>query len=198
MALRLEVFETPETTARPETVVLDTSALEEARLAAYDNGYRAGWDDAAAAQDQDQTRVRADLARNLQALSFTYHEARSHMLQALRPLVEDMVSRLLPVLARESLGGVILEEIMPVAENLVDVPVVLVINPSARPAVEALIAEATGLPLTIEEEESLGEGQAYLRFGAEELRVDLDRAVTDIAAAVRGFFELSQQEKRHG
>lgn len=198
MALRLEVFETPETTARPETVVLDTSALEEARLAAYDNGYRAGWDDAAAAQDQDQTRVRADLARNLQALSFTYHEARSHMLQALRPLVEDMVSRLLPVLARESLGGMILEEIMPVAENLVDVPVVLVINPSARPAVEALIAEATGLPLTIEEEESLGEGQAYLRFGAEELRVDLDRAVTDIAAAVRGFFELSQQEKRHG
>lgn len=199
MALRLEVFETTEREgAAATTVVLELAALEEARLAAYDSGYRAGWDDAAAAQDQDQTRVRADLGRNLQALSFTYHEARSHVLQALRPLIEDMVGRLLPVLARDSLGAVVLEEIMPLAERLADVPVHLVLNPAVRPAVEGLISGATGLPLTIVEEDSLGEGQAYLRFGDQERHVDLDRAAQDIAAAVRSFFDLPQQETQHG
>lgn len=82
MVLRLEIFESDEPGGPAETVVLDTSALEEARLASYDSGYAAGWEDATAAQSGDQSRIRAELARNLQALSFTYQEARSHVLRA--------------------------------------------------------------------------------------------------------------------
>ena len=59
---------------------------------------------------------------------------------------------------------------------------------------EPLIADATGLPLEIEEEPLLGEGQVYLRFGSSETLVDLDRTTTEIAAAVRGFFDLNRKE----
>lgn len=50
----------------------------------------------------------------------------------------------------------------------------------------------------IHDEPSLDEGQATIRLGVTETQVDLDRAVTDIAAAVRSYFDLTQQEVRHG
>lgn len=194
MVLRLEIFESDDPGGSAETVVLDTAALEEARLASYDSGYAAGWEDATAAQAGDQSRIRAELARNLQALSFTYQEARSHVLRAIEPLLTETVGKLLPEIARASLGGIVLDALMPMAETLADAPVVMVLNPASRPAVETLISEATGLPIVIEDEATLGEGQVYLRLGGSETCVDLDRATVEIMTALRGFFDLSNKE----
>ncbi len=198
MVLKLEVFETDPPAGGPATVVLDTMLVEEARLAAYDSGYSAGWEDAAAAQAQDHGRIGADLARNLQSLGFTYHEARSHVLRALEPLLSEITGRLLPELARETLAPVVLDILMPLAEKIADAPISLVLNPAARPAVEALLEQATGLPLTITEEPSLSEGQVYLRLGASETQINLDRAAAEITAAVRDFFALSERPANHG
>lgn len=195
--LRLEVFETASEPART-TIVTDLSAMEEARLAAYEQGFTAGWDDATTAQADNQTRLSAEIARNLQELSFTYQEARTDVLRAIEPLLAQMAERVLPDMARAALAPMIVETLRPMADALADIPVVLVINPVARPAVEALIERAGALPVTIEDEPTLGEGQAHLRFGQNETRIDLDRAVTDIAAAVRGFFDLNLTETPHG
>ncbi len=197
MVLRLEVFDSEPggpSGGRPETVVLDTLALEEAKLTAYESGYSAGWEDAAAAQSEDRARMSADLARSLQSLSFTYHEARAHVLKAVEPLLREVVGQLLPPIAREALAPVVLETLMPLAETLVDAPITLVLNPAARPAIENLLEKATGLPLVLQEEPTLGEGQVYLKLGDVEREVNLDRAVADITAAVRGFFDLSGKD----
>jgi flagellar assembly protein FliH len=198
MALKLEVFDVEAKAAKTHTVVLDRVALEDEKLAAYETGYKAGWDDASAAMSGDQSRIHADLARNLQALSFTYHEARSHLLKAVEPLLVQIVGQLLPEIARETLAPFVLETLMPLAESLGDAPVTLVLNPAARPAVEALLEQATGLPLTIEEEPTLGEGQVYIRLGSVETQVDLDKATADISAAVRGFFDLPGKDRPNG
>jgi flagellar assembly protein FliH len=196
MVLRLEVFDsdTPPQPGRSDTVVLDTGALVEAKLAAYEQGYSAGWEDATAAQADDRNRVSADLARNLQSLAFTYHEARSHVLKAVEPLLREVVGRLLPAIARDSLAPVVLEALMPLAEGLAETPITLVMNPAARTAIEDLLDKATGLPLDLVEEPSLGEGQVYLKLGDAEREVNLDRAVADISAAVRGFFDLARKD----
>ena len=198
MALKLEIFETEEKPAKTQTVVLDRSALEDEKLASYDTGYRAGWEDANTAQSDDQTKMRADLARNLQTLGFTYHEARSHILKAIEPLMLQIVGQLLPEIARETLAPFVLETLMPLAEGLGDAPVTLVLNPTSRLPVEALLEQATGLPVTIEEEPTLGEGQVYIRLGSVETQVDLDKATADIAAAVRGFFDLPGKDRPNG
>ena len=198
MPLKLEVFDSHEKSTASQTIVLDRVALEDEKLAAYDTGYRAGWDDAAAAQSDDQTALRADLARNLQTLGFTYHEARSHILKAIEPLMLQIVGRLLPEIARETLAPLVLETLMPLAESLGDAPVRLVLNPASRAAVEALLEQATGLPVLIEEEPTLGEGQVYIKLGSLEAEVDLDQATADIAAVVRGFFELPGKDRPNG
>ena len=196
---RLEVFDAaPANKAPSGMVTTQVTAIEEAKLAAYETGYKAGWDDAADAQSEDQTRIRADLARNLQQLSFTYQEARAHILKAVEPLLEEMVSRLLPETARETLAPLVLERIMPMVEDLTDQPIHLVLNPAMRIPVETLIEQATGLPMTIEEEPTLPEGQVYIRHGGTEAKVDLTRVTADIAAAVRGFFSLSEETGSHG
>ncbi len=195
--LKLEVFKTGET--RPETAeAAAASDLEEARLASYEQGYTAGWEDAISAQSEDQSRLRTDLARNLQAMSFTYHEARSHVLRAMAPLMQEVATRLLPGIAREALAPVVLDALMPLVEERADTPIVLVLNPVARPAVERLLETAAGLPVTLREEPSLGEGQVYLQLGESELHVDLDRASTEIIGALRAVFDPIEQERKHG
>ena len=198
MAVKLEVFNAEEKPAKTQTVILDRVALEDEKLASYDTGYRAGWDDANAAQTEDQTRMRADLAHNLQTLGFTYHEARSHILKAIEPLMLQVVGRLLPEIARETLAPFVLETLMPLAEGMGDQPVTLVLNPASRAPVEALLERSTGLPVTIQEEPSLGEGQVYIKLGNIEAQVDLDQATADIAAAVRGFFDLPGKDRPNG
>ena len=112
---KLEVFDTDAGSGRSDMMVVQVSANEEAKLAAYETAYKAGWEDAASAQSEDQARIRADLARNLQQLSFTFQEARAHVLKAVEPLLEEMVNRLLPETARETLAPLVLEQVMPIA-----------------------------------------------------------------------------------
>lgn len=194
--LRLEVFET--TTGSGATIVTSADAMEEVRLAAFEQGYTAGWDDAGAAQSDDQARMRADLARSLQALSFTYIEARGHVLRTIEPLLTAIVGQLLPGVARAALGPFVLETLAPLAATMADAPIVLVLHPSAREAVESLLDHSAVLPLRIVEEPSLGDGQVYLRLGETETRIDTDRALAEIAAAVRDFFTLAKDQVPDG
>jgi hypothetical protein len=73
---------------------------------------------------------------------------------------------------------------------MADAPLTLVLNPAVRAQVEDLVTQATGLPMVIDEEPTMPEGQVYIRLGASETKVDLAQVTTDIAIAVRAFFNL--------
>ena len=55
--LKLEVFKTDPPGGAADSA--ETAAQEEMRLAAYDQGYGAGWDDSAATQADEQRRERS-------------------------------------------------------------------------------------------------------------------------------------------
>ena len=196
--LRLEVFETEQPEGQSATVVTDLAALEEAKLAAYEQGYSAGWEDAGAAAEADQTRIKADLSRSIQALSFTYHEARTHVLQATEPLIVRVLARLLPQIAAKSLPARVVEELRPYLRDCVETPIQLVMNPAARPAIEMLLSESPDLPVVLVDEPTLGEGQVYINLGESELRVDLAEAALRLAQLIENFFALHSQEMAHG
>ena len=198
MRLQLEVFETPEITAEAPMITLEAIVFEEAKLIAYDKGYRAGWDDAVQAHCDSQDAISAELARNFKTLGFTFQEARGHVLQSIRPLLHEMVARLLPEIARDTIAPIALQVLMPLADAATDAPMELVIHPSARAAVEHLLAAAHNLPVTLIEETSLGEGQAFLRLAGSETQIDLESAIKDISAAIRNFYDLPERMSHHG
>ncbi len=200
-ALRLEVF--AETTGGPlGTVVTDSEAMEEQRLAAYEQGYAAGWDDSVAAQDSDLAQQKSEVSRALQGLAFTYEEARAHVLRGLEPLLRAIVQHALPQAARGALAGIVLDAARPVAAELSDAPVTVVVNPATRPLVEQHLAEAAPFPYRFEEEPGLAEGQVHLRLGESEARIDLDEMLAAMSTAIDSFFttlpSTPQKDRSHG
>jgi len=169
----------------------------DARLAAYEDGYKAGWDDSVAAESQTQTRVGADFAHSLQELSFTFHEARAHVLGSIAPLLTLMAEKVLPDLARDGFAQSIIELAREAATEAANRPIELVINPANRPAVERLLEGDPGLPLTVVEEPTLGPGQAFLRGARGETSLDLDAVTAGIRDAVSGFLATETQLEVH-
>ncbi len=196
MALRLETFSVEDEWVKPPSAPAE--AAEEARLSAYDDGYAAGWEDALAARDDEAARLRDAVGQTLQSLGFSYHEARSHLLQALRPLLEAMVARLLPRLAAEAIGPMVADVVMTLAADCADQPVTLRLHPATRRAVEGYLTPPPSLPLTLTDDVGLTPGQAVLLAGPSGARIDLDGAIAEIAAALAAFYDLLPAERRHG
>lgn len=193
-SLRLEIFETPEAPEGP--VLLLPEQIEDMRLAAYERGYLAGWEDAGARHASESDSRRAAIERTAERLTFTYHEARGHVLQALRPLLSAMLATVLPAATRGALVPMVVEALMPLASTTLEAPVLLRVPDGAKAqfveAFEGLVLP----PLTLVETADLAEGEAEFVFGDETTRVDLGRAIAAIAEAIDRFHQIQTEEKR--
>jgi len=169
---------------------LSLAELEDEKLKSYEKGYGAGWEDAAAAFETEQGRIAADLARHLQELSFTYHEAHAALQRDLAGVVQGLIEKVLAPSARHALGEIIEGRISELAERSQS-PVEISVAPDNVARVEAIVASANGLPLRILPEASLGPGQAFLRFGSAEEQIDLDAVLTEIADTVERYFSAA-------
>ncbi|MFT6450576.1 MAG: flagellar assembly protein FliH [Halocynthiibacter sp.] len=172
--------------------------IDAQRKAAYEQGYQAGWDDANTAQADDKGRIGADFARNLQDLGFTFHEARTHVMRAMEPLLAEIVGKVLPNLVSDTIGQTIIEELLPLAEMASDTPIEVVIAPASRAALEGLLQASTSVPLEIIDEPSLAEGQVYLRLGKLERQIDMTSAVDKIGDAIRAVYALNEKAAENG
>lgn len=187
-ALVLESFDTesepdPSEATRPTP---QKTAGEDA-LAAFDEGYRDGWEDCARAEAEAQRRITADLATNLAELSRGYEEARADVLANLGPLFEEMASQLLPTLAAEAVAPAVLSELTAIAETASAARAVLIASPAALPALERLLETQEDLEVELRAEPAYAEGQVSLRFGGERRDIDLSDAARRMAEALRAF-----------
>lgn len=189
--LHLEEFETTNPSFLRDAEMIQSTvgtadnAAEFSRLAGYEQGYTAGWDDASVAAKEDQARISADFSHNLLDLSFTFHEAKSHVVNSLGPLLLAIVDKMLPELVVQSLGQKILEEILPIAELAANAPVQIVVAPANRASLEPLLAAADSTcPIELSEEPTLAVGQVILRSGQLEKQIDMDGAIARILEAI--------------
>lgn len=187
MGLRLECFATETAPAAPP---LAEGISAEDRLAIYDQGYGAGWEDAIAARDDDAARLHLAVGQSLQALGQSWDEARQEVLLALRLLVQDLAARLLPALAAEALPALVADAILPLAAESLPTMLTVRLHPDARPAAEAFLARTLPVPIQIADDAGLTPGQAIIAAGPSGARVDLDAALDQIRAALAAFFDL--------
>lgn len=185
-----------EAAVRPDLVSRDQ--VEASERAAYEQGYSAGWDDAIRAEEEAQTRISAEFSRNLQDLGFTFHEARTHVMNAMEPLLKELVDTFLPAIAAESLGALILQEIQPLADKSADGPIDLMVPVGTSARLEKLLTDHSAVPVRLVEEQSLGEGQVLLRSGGFEKRIDLDAAISKVADALAALYHTDQRSEAVG
>lgn len=191
--LILEDFTTflPGNAMPPETPVDPASGFED--------GYKAGWDDAVSANKDSHDRVAADLETSLQDIAFSFHEARAHILNGLAPLLRLMIEKVLPELAARGFPETVAALVMAEAEKAADRPLELMANPANADVLRAMLGEAPPVPVEVRENSAMGPGQAMLRGGREDQMIDMDAVLDGIRDAVEAFLapETEIEEPRH-
>ena len=168
-------------------------SLEEERLEAFERGYQAGWDDCVKSQTEDQRRITADLSQNLHDLSFTYEEAYAAVMQALHPLLEQMIAAVLPRLARDSLVPRLAETVHDIARVQGRRKIGIAGAKADMPVLEQLTDAVPELEIALDLDDTLTTGQVHLTFEGGEQAIDLQEVLQGIEHAVSGFFENSRK-----
>lgn len=193
--IRLETFLKSEEPPAPEEQA--SAAFEEMKLDAYERGYVAGWEDSERQAERDALERRAALERQVEALTFTYHDARGHVLRAMEPVLSAMLETVIPEAARATLIPEVVAQLLPLAQGRSEVPVTLRIPEGTRAEFEATLAGLVMPPLEILESAELGPGQAELAFDHKETRVDLAEAADALRGAISRFYQIQTEENRH-
>jgi len=193
--IRLETFLKSEEPPAPEEQ--ESAAFEEMKLNAYERGYVAGWEDSERQAEREALERRAAVERQVEGLTFTYHEARGHVLRAMEPVLTAMLETVIPEAARATLIPEVVAQLLPLAQGRSELPVTLRISEGARADFEATLAGLVLPPLEILESAELSPGQAEIAFDHKETRVDLAEAADALRGAISRFYQIQTEENRH-
>ncbi len=180
--------------ARGKPVSLTDVSLEEQRLEAFEKGYQAGWDDSAKAASEDSRHITADFAQNLKDVSLTYEEASSAVIAALKPLLDQIMDRVLPNVMRGTLGAQVAEQLHELAKQHGPQAIELVTAPANVAALHSVLDATPAMSVSVVEEASLGDGQVFIRFGDHEREIDLGGVLAAIEQNIAGFFEENRKD----
>lgn len=172
--------------------------LEDLRLAAFEKGYSAGWDDAIAAQTRDQARISSSLASSLDDLSFTYQEAINQMILSVEPIFRGLVGKVLPDVADRAFAMQIVAQLQELVRDQVSQPVTVAVPPGQGAPLHALIPEKLAMPVRIFEDPTLEDGQADLRLGTVERELDTAALLDAFQEAIDAFFYQTAKDAENG
>jgi len=178
----------------PAEATVPNDALEDIQLASFDAGYQAGWDDAAKAQTSTADRAVIDVAQNLQDMSFSHREAYLKLSAAMKPLMTQIVEKLLPQTAKQLVGLHVVDQLSTLMDSHVETAIEIAVAPDAVEELRALLDDMAPVPFTLTAEPSLSAGQAYLRAAKEEREINLDAVLGSISDAVEAFYAQIKKE----
>ncbi len=173
--------------------LMDEDALEEQRLAAFEQGYGAGWEDAIQAQEQGGVQLSSDLSATLSDLSFTYQEALTRMTLSLEPMFQSLVQVVLPETVERSFATRIAEQLSEMAREQIGQPMQLTVPVGTAEQVEAILPPEFSPRPHVSEDLSLEPGQARLQVGTAQREVDCAALLSSIATAFDAYlFEAKE------
>ena len=181
--------------AMPE---INEAEIEEQKLASYETGYSAGWDDAVTAKDNEVTKISSELASSLEDLSFTFHEAQSQLLETLDPMFKVLTSAVLPDAMAASFGHHIVDQLTDMAKSQADQPINIVVSPGEGAAVRALLTRSFSVPVTVREDVGLSAGQAYLKVGGVERELNSAALIDAIKDSIEAFSHQMTEDSNYG
>ncbi|MGV6804956.1 MAG: ABC transporter ATP-binding protein [Ruegeria sp.] len=188
----LEDFSTTDP-ADTATLLMSDLELEEQRLAAFEKGYTAGWDDAIATDEQARARLSDMLSQNLEVAEITRQDALSQMQRALVPVFEAVSEQLLPGVVQAGLPLRLAPALQDIASQAISRPMVLSV-PSGMAASVAPVVPQGNIDIVLEEDPGLSAGQARLHLDDGGVEIDLGSLAEDIRDAVAAFIFETQKD----
>lgn len=174
------------------------AAAEEQRLAVFEQGYAAGWDDAIKAQADNSNIATETFAKNLGDLAFTYHEAASNLAAALVPFLAKITEQIVPAGLEASAVAMIAEELCQSAQNAGRIPVEVTCSPFREAMLVDSLPSGLAMPIKISSDASMNRDEVSLRFGDIERQIDLSDIAAQIETAIAAFSFQVQKDLSHG
>ncbi|MFK7754062.1 MAG: ABC transporter ATP-binding protein [Sedimentitalea sp.] len=174
--------------------LMSDDALDDLRLAAFEQGYSAGWDDAISAQTKEHNKATGALAKNLEDLSFTYHEALSQMISATEPVFRCLTDRILPEAMAKTLGHHIVDQLLEIAKTQAGQPATICVPVGHRAMLSDVMEQDFSMPIDVIEDPRLEESQVALRMGTAERQIDTDQLMDSIRNAIDAFYYQINKE----
>ena len=177
---------------------VDPKEAERIRTEGFEAGYASGWEDAQSADKDTRQRIEAEFERNIQNLVFTYSEAvdciRGELKSFLSAVVEGFLPEIVPDLTREHVRN----ELLKIADDLIEAPVEIVCSPDSRVLLEELLQGQTPLDIRLVEDASLAARQVYIRIAEREIEVNVAPLNEALRAQLRAVAETDQERTSHG
>lgn len=195
-SLKLDVFETAEAPTGPTLMMPED--IEGLRLAAYEEGYKAGWEDGCRQRLSDADQARERLAALLETLTFGYAEAQASLLAALRPVFAALVETFMPAAAHAALPPLVAEALLKHAARSLEPPLALRVSPERLADVRLALDGLALPPFELIADPALGQAEARLEAGAQQVVIDLGDASAQIARALSDLYQpQTPEEIRH-
>ncbi|WP_299414031.1 hypothetical protein [uncultured Sulfitobacter sp.] len=169
--------------------------VEDQKLAAFEEGYQAGWTDAEKNHAAEQKNIGEEFLHTLRDLSFTYQEALSRLNRGLKPMFEQMMTTLLPQTASAALRAHVIEQLVQLAATQTEAKIVLRVSESNVHMLEDLLEGVElKVPVSLTADSSLSPHQLFVTLDTLEREINLDGVCQEITKAMNAFNFHSQTE----
>ncbi len=176
----LETFEVSEAGSANSHATPADPSLENLRATAFEAGYASGWDDAKTADEQARNRVQAEFERNVEAISFTYHEAVDRVRSELKAFIDALISEFLPEILPTALREHVRSELLSIAEKKIELPIEIVMSPNCSELVSELAEGDFASNMELVEDASLAPNQVFVRIGESEKEINLAPLISEL------------------
>lgn len=194
----LETFDVLESPAAQKSDEGALSSVESVRTSAFEAGYASGWEDAKAADDEARHRVQAEFERNVEAMSFTFHEAVDRVRSELKSFIDSLLTEFLPEIVPDALRAHIRAELLSAAEENLDLPVQIVVSPDCANLVSDLVDGDFKMGMELLEDASLAANQVFVRIAEREKEINLAPLVSELKFQLGAISDVPEKVEAHG
>lgn len=162
-------------------------SFDSLRQQSYKDGVKSGADAATQAFEAEKLRTLSPILEALNDLAFTQSEARQALLGSLQPMINALVTSVLPQCAAEGLAAEISGVVFAACAKSPHSQIIINVTPDAVPAIQKLLAPAKA-DFTVEADPSLDALQVNIAWENGYDEIDLSAALETIQDTVTAFF----------
>jgi len=152
--------------------------IESIRLASFEQGYRAGWDDAYNILSRDNLAISKALSSNLLDLRFTFEEAKLYVSSGISNLLVQIFTHLIPSISSENFNERVLGYVRDVCNETAPRKFTISVHPSKVPQLRRLLDEIDDIDIVLDSNGEFSINEVKLSMGSGSLIYDLDSAIS--------------------
>ncbi len=163
----------------------------------YQAGFVAGEAAGLAAAAAQETALQAELVQTIADLNFTYSEARQDIMQALRPLFDQVITTLLPHCIDAGFAPEIAALIHGQIDDAMAGRLTLAVHPSQLNAVSDAL-QSLAAPPDLAPDDTLTPHAAWISGGAATRHLDLDTLMAEVSGVLAAIHTAAERTPTHG